>query len=204
MADDAVGSVGGSQIGPYQPGMPDPTDRVTKQLLQEIGALRREVGIQIKNLEEVSDSRFDSQEKINIEKFDSVKTQFKMVEQQRIEQKEDTKAAVDAALAAQKEAAREQTISSEKSINKSEASTKEQLGQLATNFATELKGVVDKLNDISDRIGRIEAVKQGGMEARQVQDRSSDKTWQIVAAMGGLILVVLGILTFVIANLPKR
>lgn len=86
------------------------------------------------------------------------------MERQRVEQKKDTKDAVDAALAAAKEAVKEQTTASERAIAKSENSTAEQLKQLNTTFATAIGGVTANHDDLKERVGRIEAIKQGGQE----------------------------------------
>jgi hypothetical protein len=87
------------------------------------------------------------------------------VERQRLEQKKDTKDAVDAALAAAKEAVAANTSSSEKSITKSETATSEQLKQLNVTFTTANVGLLSNFNDLKDRVGKIEAAKQGARDA---------------------------------------
>jgi VIT1/CCC1 family predicted Fe2+/Mn2+ transporter len=133
---------------------PDPTILTTEQLLREVDRVK-----------ELTDSKIDGTIAVFAEKFISVGKQFDLVEQQRVEQKSDTKAAVDAALTAQKEAVKEQTIASERAIAKSEASTAKQIEQLGATFSTAISGVTDVLQDLKDRITRIESVKQGGREA---------------------------------------
>lgn len=126
----------------------DPTKLTTDALHREI-----------RHVVELFDERLKGMVETRNEKFKKVDQEFTLVERQRVEQKNDTKVAVDAALAAQKEAVREQTIASERAIAKSEAGTKEQLGQLRTNFDTSLGGIRDSLGDVKERQGRVEAVR---------------------------------------------
>jgi hypothetical protein len=129
---------------------PDPTVLTTEALHRAINQVEEKFNIQL--------------EVIN-EKFVSVTNQLQLVERQRVEQKADTQKAVDAALAAQKEAVKEQTTASERAIAKSEASTADQLKQLSTTFDTSIKGLTDNLNDAKDRIGKIENIRLGGKES---------------------------------------
>jgi tetrahydromethanopterin S-methyltransferase subunit F len=135
------------------PPVPDPTVLTTAQLLREIDRIK-----------ELVDSMLIGRDAVTIERFSSVDRQFSLVEQQRVEQKEDTKAAVDAALTAQKEAVREQTLASERAIAKSEAATTKQLEQLGATFSAAVAGVETILQDLKDRITRIESLKQGGKD----------------------------------------
>ena len=138
------------------PPVPDPTILTTAQLHREITLMMRQV-----------DDRFDAVNEILGEKFRAVGVQLDMVEKQRGEQKTDTKAAVDAALIAQKEAVREQTIASERAIAKSEAATSKQLEQLGANFVNAVKAVTDTLADVKSRVDRAEAGRTGGRDASQ-------------------------------------
>lgn len=133
---------------------PDPTILTTEQLLREVDRVK-----------ELTDSKIDGTVALFAERFLSVDRQLGLVEQQRVEQKSDTKAAVDAALTAQKEAVKEQTTASERAIAKSEAATTKQLEQLSATFSTAIGGVTDSVQDLKDRITRIESMKQGGKEA---------------------------------------
>jgi hypothetical protein len=91
-------------------------------------------------------------------------TQFKMLEMRTAEQKKDTKDALDAALAAQKEAVAAQTAASEKSITKSETATIERIKAVETLLATSTKASDDKIDDLKVRIVAMEAIKLGATE----------------------------------------
>jgi hypothetical protein len=138
--------------------VPDPTLLTTEQLLREIGGLK-----------DLVESWIDTLEQVNAEKLRSVWSQFEIVERQRVEQKADSKAAVDAALSAQKEAVKEQTTASERSIAKSEASTTKQLEQLSETFATNISSLSGLIGDNKERILALETLKVSASETRTDQ-----------------------------------
>lgn len=104
-------------------------------------------------------------ERLRDEKFNGVAKQFALVEQQRIEQKADTKLAVDAALSAQVKAVEQQTVASERSIAKSETATSKQLEQLGTTFSTAFEGFRREIADIKERVTTVEQLKLGAQGA---------------------------------------
>ena len=133
--------------------VPDPTILTTEQLLREIARLEKLMEASVAGLRDV----------VN-EQFESVDVQFQLVERQRVEQKKDTKDAVDAALAAAKEAVKEQTTASGLSITKSETATSEQLKQMNATFTTAINAVSATVTDLKEQVVRIESIKQGGKE----------------------------------------
>jgi DNA repair exonuclease SbcCD ATPase subunit len=133
----------------------DPTTLTTQALTREIAALK-----------ELTEQRIEGLENLCREKFKAMHQTFKMVERQRIEQKQDTQMAVNAALKAQQDAVHEQTEASEKAINKSESSTNDSLKQLAGNFSTEITSLRREINEVKDRVTSIESQKIGAKEDR--------------------------------------
>jgi hypothetical protein len=194
---------------------PDPTILTTEQLLREIDRLEKLMFAQVGGLKDLIEEKLssvDSQfelwdngrveqstatkclinEKVQglsailDEKLISVRTQFDLIERQRVEQKKDTKDAVDAALAAAKEAVKEQTTASDRSITKSETATSEQLKQLSATFGTATAGLGDVIADVKERVGKIESMKLGALETR---DDSRGSIALLVA--GGSVLLTL-------------
>ena len=141
--------------------MADGTDRVPDPTQRTIETLQREIG----SVLEKAMAALDGVESISNERFRSIERQMALVEQQRVEQKKDTKDAVDAALTAQKEAVKEQTTASERAIAKSEMATAKQLDQLTATFTVSISGVTDLLNDTKDRVSKLEAGKAGHQAA---------------------------------------
>jgi hypothetical protein len=98
---------------------------------------------------------------------DLIRAEFSSVERHRVEQKADTRAAVQAAFLAAKEAVKEQTLASEKAISKSEKATADQLGQLNATFTAAVRGVEGSVDDLKGRIGKIESRKEDSIESRR-------------------------------------
>jgi tetrahydromethanopterin S-methyltransferase subunit A len=129
----------------------DPTELTTKQLHREIEVIR-----------DALKTRDGATDRLMVERFERVEQQFTLIERMRVEQKNDTKAAVDAALTAQKEAVKEQTTASDRAIAKSEAATGKQLEQLSTTFTATIDGLTALLNDTKERVVKNEATAKGG------------------------------------------
>jgi hypothetical protein len=150
VADDSLAKDPNSRVP-----VPDPTLLTTQALIREIASLRELMETQVAALEDVED-----------QKFFKVEQQFELVERQRVEQKKDTKDAVDAALTAQKEAVREQTAASERAIAKSEAATSKQLDQLSITFTTAIAAIQRELGEMKERLTAIEQQRLGAKEDR--------------------------------------
>ena len=159
---------------------PDPTVLTTAQLERAI-----------KNLQELFDSQLKGLAETRNEKFHSVAEQFALIERLRVEQKSDTKQAVDAALAAAKEA-----------VGKSEASTKEQLAQITLTFNTAIGALTKEISDLKERIGDAVAVKRGGDDQRS-ESRSAATFIQGLVVAGVLVLGFLFSYSFHRAPAPQ-
>jgi hypothetical protein len=151
MADDVLAPSSGSKD--HRP-VPDPTTLTTQALYREIAQLREFISAGI-----------DGDNKQTVERFAKVDQQFELIERTRVELRIADQTALAAALAAQKESAREQAVAFERATAKAEAATTKQLEQLTINFTTATAGQTAIINDMKDRIGRIESVKAGGKEA---------------------------------------
>jgi hypothetical protein len=178
-AGEGAGAGAGAGGGSSDRRASDPTALTIDRVLREISLLNARFALQLSGLTELID-----------EKLKAVDLQFQLVERQRIEQKVDTKTAVDAALAAQKEAVREQTQASERAIEKSENSFASQLAQLSTTFQTAITAVTTTLNDTKERVSRVESIRTGVKEGYS-------NLGAIIAAggiVGGAVIALLGYL----------
>lgn len=131
------------------------------------------------------------------QKLITVQQQFALLDARTAEQKQDTTNALNAALAAQKEAVAAQTASSEKSITKSETATTERIKGVETLLATGGKATDDKIADIKDRVVAIESVKLGGVEAVAAVRSNVTTVQALIAGAVAIILVIIAIATFV-------
>lgn len=103
----------------------------------------------------------------------------------------DNKVAVDAAFAAQKEAAAKQDESNAKAIDKSEKATAETIGKLSELFDTSNRGLRDKIEEVARRIERIEAGAQGTATGRQTTQADSTRIQTTIFAVLGVLFTVL-------------
>ena len=126
--------------------IPDPTELTSRAVDKAVQVARDYTESEIRHLSDLMTSRFNT------------------IETWRKEQKADTKVEVDAALAAAKEAVREQTIASQLAINKSESYTVDQLKQLNITIDTAISGNNRELQALTTRVERIETLKQGGQD----------------------------------------
>lgn len=169
--------------------VPDPTALTTQALYREVA-----------NLQEVIERSIEGTRLINEEKFRRVEQQFELVERGRIEQKEDTKAAVDAALTAQKEAVREQTTASERAIAKSEAATTKQLEQLANTFNTEASALRRELGEVKDRIGDVDRKTSAVVDQKIGAKDDRTGLYAAIAVIATILLAVLALIGTFVAN----
>jgi hypothetical protein len=108
---------------------------------------------------------------------DGIQRQFVEANSSRERQSLDSRAALDAAFAAQKEAAA-----------KAERSTAETIGTNADLFRASVGGLEVQLNDLKERVVKLEATRQGGRETLT----------GVYAAIGALatVLTIVGIILF--------
>jgi len=120
-----------------------------------------------------------------------IATQLTMLDARTAEQKQDTTNALNAALAAQKEAVAAQTASSEKSITKSETATIERIKAVETLLSASTRASDDKIDDLKSRIVAIEASKLGTKEGVENAHQGGDTTRAIIAIGVSVILVLI-------------
>jgi len=168
--------------------IPDPTVLTTQALYREAD-----------RLQELIEQRIEGATAVIDQQFYKVEQQFELVERQRVEQKKDTKDAVDAALTAQKEAVREQTSASERSIAKSEAATTKQIDQLAVTFASTQESLLARIDELKERI--IEVDRKAEKPVQQRIGAQEDRTglYAAVGLLATLLVVGISIIGLVIA-----
>ncbi len=169
----------------YDRPVPDPTVLTTEQLVRTVGAERDYVNGKVDVLKQRLDAmdvatRLLSEtvnrvptvvqteiEHINgltTEKFSSIDKQFKERDIRSEREARDNKVAVDAAFAAQKEAAAKQDEANAKAINKSELATTETIKTNADLFASQISALNSKIDDLKERLTTAEAKSTGGKE----------------------------------------
>lgn len=201
--------------------VPDPTELTSKA----VDALRRElIELFTKELE-IRDERLrgiDSATELRIRTIeripgDVVRHERELTEQQflavaqrfdgletRSEKVESlNKIALDAAFAAQKEAAAKQDEANQKAIDKSEKATSETLNKQADLFKSTTDALADKIEDLRARLGMIDATLVGLIQkGAGGRDATTDNRANILAAVT-VIVAVMAIIGFVITNVIK-
>jgi cation transport regulator ChaB len=172
-------------------------DEATRLRLKEIDGVPAAIHEQVSHLELLHE-----------EKFRSISTQFAERDTRSENEKRDSKVAVDAAFAAQKEAAAKQDEGNQKSIDKSEKATAEKIDKLAELFDTWVRAQGDKIEDLKERLAttdtRLTAGISGVMQtvgnAQSHSDGGRQRTddvrvWVLAgfAVIGSIASLVLGI-----------
>jgi hypothetical protein len=180
----------------------DGVDEATKLRKAEIDHIPALIATDVGHLEKLMEEKFDAAERL------------------RVEQKKDTKDAVDAALNAAKEAVKEQTASSEKSITKSELATGKQIEQLASTITTAIDGLRKSIDDLKERENEDVRVlrqsitdvattangsvanKAGGTEQRQETRQGNAALYALIGLVITVVVFGMGILGAVAAVKP--
>jgi uncharacterized phage infection (PIP) family protein YhgE len=207
------------------PPVPDPTILTTEQLLRTAQAERDYVDGRIDVLIErlagmdratelLSDTvnRVPTETQKEVahlaglvdERFDSIRTQFAERDTRSERESRDNKVAVDAAFAAQKEAAAEQNKSNTTAINKSEEATTESINKLGELFKTTIDAVKESVDELKQRVQAIESSKQGVAENTQQNYQTREPVTAarmlMLTSITG-IFAVIGVVTAVVIAL---
>lgn len=186
MADTAP-----SNQGDLRP-IPDPTALTTAANDRMETMIRNLIQTEVNHLDTLFNERIAGLSK-------QFSTQFTMLDARTAEQKQDTTNALNAALAAQKEAVAAQTASSEKSITKSETATIERIKAVETLLSASTRASDDKIDDLKSRIVAIEAVKLGKTEGVAEVRQSGVDTRAIIASIIGVVSVLVAVISILFA-----
>lgn len=154
----------------------DPTLNVRENLADAIErqddlreGLRREI-----------DTRINGIVALSAERHAAIQREIENIEKRRLEHKDDTKIGVDAAFTAAKEAVKEQAAASDKAIQKSEGTVSGQI-----------KAVEGTVDDLKDRIGKLETQQQTKTETREDSRAGTGMIVAIVALAFTFLLLLI-------------
>jgi hypothetical protein len=167
--------------------VPDPTELTTKNLQREIQSLRELVESRLQAIVESASVRQEQIDKIPIEIKERVERLRELVYEKfnGVDNKfASNEVALSAALLAAKEAVKEQNTSNNTAISKSEAATNKQIEQLGLLIKATSDGLVDKIDDLKDRLTLIEG-KTSGVKESQVTQQTGNSV--MIAAVGAVI-----------------
>jgi hypothetical protein len=146
---------------------------IIKELLQvQLASAERFAAAETSHLREIDDIRFTAAERL------------------AGRESELNALALAAAFAAQKEASAKEAEYTRIASVKSESATAQAIDKLGELFATQTKGLADKVDDVKDRVGQLEAQKVGAIEQRGQSTDNSRLIFGIIGAIGGLLAIV--------------
>jgi hypothetical protein len=122
------------------------------------------------------DEKIDGLRDVSEEKFVSIQTQFR-----------ERDVAVKAALDAAEKAVGKQNESFVAATAKSDQLTGKQMEQMSVQMQNDGRGKDDKINDLKDRVTRIEG-----------RDTGSGMAWAVIATICGIVVGIIGVVVAVI------
>jgi hypothetical protein len=134
-------------------------------------------------------------ELLHDEKFRSVDQRFTERDIRAEREARDNKVAVDAAFAAQKEAATKQDEANQKAIDKSELATAEKINKLEQLVTVKTDALSDKIDDVKETANGSVEQKRGATESRT----SIYATIGLIVTVGGILIAVV---SFALVHLP--
>jgi cation transport regulator ChaB len=165
----------------------DGIDKATELLGTTVNRVPTEIDREVAHLQSVLDERFKS-----------VAIQFKERDTRQEREAKDNKVAVDAAFAAQKEAAAEQNKSNTLAISKSEVSTSETINKLAELFKGTTDGLYDKIDDLKDRITTADKRNGNFMATYTGKGIGVNQVWGYVVGLIGIITSIILSVAYVV------
>lgn len=143
------------------------------------------------NLPSKIDEKVAAAHQIQEEKFKSIQIQFIERDVRMDQSSNDQKVAIAAALAAVKEAGGKQNESSDKAVAKSETATSKQMDQIMQLIVSGREAMDDKLNDVKERLTRVEGNSEGKLVANTSHHTNNSFTVQATFAIIAFASLVL-------------
>jgi len=146
------------------------------------------------------ESAVDNLKELIFEKFESVQTQFKERDTRSERESRDNKVAVDAAFAAQKEAAAKQDEGNAKAIDKSERATAETIKTNQELSKSTTDALTKSLDELKLQVAALISSGEGGRAQRVEQRAITSGQLALFGAAGLIIMIVIAIITIILAT----
>jgi hypothetical protein len=171
-------------------------DKATALLSDTVNRVPTVVQTEVAHITGLMAERFTSIDNLMDVKFQSIATQFAERDTRQEREARDNKVAVDAAFAAQKEAAAKQDESNAKAIDKSERATAETISKLQDLTTTISNGLSAQIADLKSRLDSGEGRDSG---SRTQETDNTAATVAAAAATRANITAVLSTLSVIVA-----
>lgn len=172
------------------------TDYVNGQLAirdERLAGIDTATGLRLKEIDALPDrieKGVNHLELLHNEKFRSVDQRFTERDIRAEREARDNKVAVDAAFAAQKEAAAKQDEGNQKAIDKSELATNEKINKLEQLVTVKTDALSDKIDDVKETANGSVSQKIGATEGRS-------SIYAAVAVIGSIIVASVAVIGLV-------
>jgi len=201
--------------------VPDPTELTDKAIAKAVSSLTQYIegkvevletridGIDkattlridgMKGISPEIDTKVDHLQELHNEKFTSIATQFKERDTRSERESRDNKVAVDAAFAAQKEAAAKQDEANAKAIDKSEKATAETIKTNQELSRSTTDSLTKSLDEVKIAVSRIESQKVGATETRQTNTENRGALYATIGLIITIVLFGMALLTFIVSQ----
>jgi hypothetical protein len=186
-------------------------DRATKLVADDIERITRDRDRDLEHMQEDIDRATSAEHELVLslianvqdvsrERFDAIAIQFAERDTRTTQTIRESRAALDAALAAAKEAVNEQNKANSTAIGKSEEGTKERLDALGQLTSSSYQALDDKITELRSRMDRGEAAGEGRQVAHTEQQVASTfrrgDIGLALLAISILVSVIIAAITF--------
>lgn len=182
-------------------------DKIVENMLRDREEAQRQILEVRAFVNTLTEAKLDAADKVAEERFNSIHNQFTERDTRSERESRDNTKAVDAAFAAQKESAAKQDESNAKAIDKSERATAETIVKLGDLTKSNQDALTDKIDDVKQRLGRLEAGGLATLQERSVHrdDRLDHRQTQtqisgMVFGTLGVLVGLAGLITAIIVN----
>jgi hypothetical protein len=160
-------------------------DVATRLLNETVNQVPTDVQKEVSHLRELMD-----------EGLATIALQFRERDHRGDREAQANKAAIEAALAAQKEAVAKQDETNARATAKSDATTAETINRLTQLSETNTRALSEKVDDLKERISKVESVRQGAAEGKE----ETRAHLSIGTAVAGVLLAVLAFVGYRAVN----
>jgi hypothetical protein len=206
------GATGHEATGNFRP-VPDPTLLTTEALhreiaslsnfmLREIAALKLLIQASQGALKELVQTQVDAHNALDDARFERLDIHFATNEQHRLELKEDNTNRLNYVIEALKERGDEHFKANLALIEKSERTVDDSIAKIGDGFKTTTDAILQRIDDLKERVGKIEAIKQGAVEQKTESRAITGSTVAIVGVIITAILFVIGLLGYSVSRRP--
>jgi hypothetical protein len=187
--------------------VPDPTtlttaalrreiSSLTEYMLREVGALKLVIESSQAALKELVDTKVNAHNLLDDARFERIDVRFNTIEQHRIELKEDTTTRLNYVIEALKERADEHFKANQSLIEKSEQAADSSIAKLGDGFKTTTEAILQRIDDLKERVTKVESIKEGALEQRTEGRAITGSTVAIVGVVITAIIFVIGLLGY--------